>query len=300
MKPLAKLSIWIGVIVLLVLLYLLTPAGPITRAVLRGIGPGIARMPGIAWVRGQTSQDAASSNSSQPPENIDEIRSLIEAGQDRQGEDAVEAAIEQYRRAVDLDQAYAPSRVALAGAYMQLGRNEEAISELQRAAELSPEQAFVWFRLGALLVREERYDEAIDALEAGLSLDDSDADAHYWLGVALHYRSFEDTSRAVSELEASVALDPDAPENYYQLALAYTHRDWPDDAAHAIRAYQRVVALDPSQIEAYYHMGQLYMREGDSEQALEAWHYYVTHSEDAERAEMVSAWIAAVESTQSE
>jgi len=165
---------------------------------------------------------------------------------------------------------------------------------------LAPDQAFVWFRLGALLVREERYDEAIDALDAGLALDDSDADAHYWLGVALHYRTFEDTSRAVSELERSVALDPEAPENYYQLALAYTNRDWPDDASKAIQAYQRVVALDPDQIEAYYHMGQLYMREGDSENAIDVWRYYVANGDDPERIETVSAWIAAVESAQSE
>ena len=299
MKPLVKLGIWLGVILLLVLLYVLTPVGPITRAAVHGIGASMARMPGIAWAREQMNQETAPSTD-QPPENVDEIHSLIEAGQDRQGEDAVEAAIEQYRRAVDLDEAYAPSRVALAGAYMQLGRNEEAIAELQRAAELAPDQAFVWFRLGALLVREERYDEAIDALDSGMPLDDTNADAHYWLGVALHYRTFEDTSRAVSELERSVALDPEAPENYYQLALAYTNRDWPDDAFKAIQAYQRVVALDPDQIEAYYHMGQLYMREGDSENAIDVWRYYVANGDDPERIETVSAWIAAVESAQNE
>jgi len=300
LKPLVKLGIWVGVILLLAVLYALTPVGPITRAAVRGIGAGIARRPGIAWAREQMDQEQDPGSASQTPDNMDEIRSLIEAGQDRQGEDAVEAAIEQYRRAVDLDEAYAPSRVALAGAYMQLGRNEEAIAELQRATELAPDQAFVWFRLGALLVREERYDAAIDALEAGLALDDSDADAHYWLGVALHYRTFEDTSRAVSELERSVSLDPEAPENHYQLALAYTNRDWPDDAARAIQAYQRVVALDPEQTEAYYHLGQLYMREGDSEQALEAWRFYVAHSDDPERSETVTTWIATVESAQSE
>lgn len=98
---------------------------------------------------------------------------------------ALEAAEQAFRRANDLGEATPRLHSLMAEALVGLGRDEEAIMELERCALLSPQQPRVWYRLGVLNDRLGRYDEAIEAFEQAIELSPTEAAYHQGLGFTL-------------------------------------------------------------------------------------------------------------------
>lgn len=61
-------------------------------------------------------------------------------------------------------------RWSLATAYEDAGRLDEAITEFRELVAIKPDYCVAWVHLGACLIEEERYEEAITALEEGRRL----------------------------------------------------------------------------------------------------------------------------------
>jgi tetratricopeptide (TPR) repeat protein len=94
------------------------------------------------------------------------------------------AAERYFRRGIELDPNYAEIQVHYAGCLSLFGRNEEALTEIQRAVELEPLSLsfnLLWARI-LLFIRQ--YDRAIDQFHKTLELDQNFAVAHEWLGDA--------------------------------------------------------------------------------------------------------------------
>ena len=61
-------------------------------------------------------------------------------------------------------------RWSLATAYEDAGRLDEAIAEFRELVAVKPDYCVAWVHLGACLIEEERYEQAIAALEEGRRL----------------------------------------------------------------------------------------------------------------------------------
>ena len=61
-------------------------------------------------------------------------------------------------------------RWSLATAYEDAGRLAEAIAEFEELVAVKPDYCVAWVHLGACLIEEERYAEAVTALEEGRRL----------------------------------------------------------------------------------------------------------------------------------
>lgn len=61
-------------------------------------------------------------------------------------------------------------RWSLATAYEESGRHAEAIVEFRELVAMKPDYCIAFVHLGACLIHEERYEEAIEALEEGKRL----------------------------------------------------------------------------------------------------------------------------------
>ena len=70
-----------------------------------------------------------------------------------------------FRRALDLDPRLARAWNGLGVVYARTGREEEAISAWQRTTEIDPDQFDTLYNLGTLLIRLNRFEEAIPHLE---------------------------------------------------------------------------------------------------------------------------------------
>ncbi len=293
-KGLVRLLLGGAAVVVLVLLVLLTPLGPWLGRGARGVWQGFLRLPGIAWARAQwgagTQTETAISQV-----DTDAIQALLEQGQQARRRGAFEEALRLYRQALERAQDYAPTHVALAELYYTMGELDKSIAELEQAAALVPENAFIFSQLGQLYLQKEDYEKAVHALQRASELDPAAAEVRFLLGLARYRRSFLDAEAAVQALEDAVKLRPEQAEIHYQLALAYMRRDSEGDEERAIAALERALALDPDQVEAYYHLGHLYLSNGQLEQAIVAWRHYVAESDDQETVAAVRAWLQELE-----
>jgi hypothetical protein len=93
---------------------------------------------------------------------------------------------------------------------------------------------------GASLLREGRFDEALDHLRRALALDDQ----HYIrFDMGLAYAGSGNLDKAMEEIDRAIAMRPDAPEYYYQRSL---FRKLRGDTSGSLSDLQRARAIDPA------------------------------------------------------
>jgi len=298
-KRWVRLLIGLAAMLALVAVVLLTPVGGWLSAGATGLWRGFLSLPGIAWARENMGAAPAEDGQLAPEAASEDVIQILEAGRDLQQQGDLEEALRRYREALVQNEEYPPTHVALASLYLQLEREDDALRELERAAELAPDSAFVWRQLGQLYLKRDDYEAGVAALEMAREADPQDQETHHMLGAAYLYRSYSDAERAVQELEEAIRLDPEDAAAHYRLAMAYVRRDDPSDEGRAVGALEKAIEIDPSQSEAYYYLGRLYLNLGQTEAAIKAWRHYVTVSDDQETVRKVRQWLAAQEESQS-
>jgi len=103
---------------------------------------------------------------------------------------------------------------------LKLGRPEEALTQLRRAIGLEPDNAWFYYHLGALRLRDDRWSEATEAFEKAAQSEPDYALPHDQLGKLLLCSNRPQV--AVRKLETAVRVQPDLAQAYCQLSRAYT------------------------------------------------------------------------------
>ena len=106
-------------------------------------------------------------------------------------------------------------------------------------------------------------------------LADGPATQHFQTGLA--YERLGRYDEAYTELQLAFALNP----NDAQMALALgivACRLGRLEAAQ--RALERSISVDSSSIASYYHLALLYEKNGTTDRALDAWHRFLSLSQD--------------------
>ncbi len=122
----------------------------------------------------------------------------------RQGK--ADLAEQEYRSAIKLSPSLVPPRVDLADLYRALGREAEAERILRETISLAAGAAAPHHALGLSLVRQKRYDEALDELKRAADLEPAQSRYAYVYGVAL--QSMGQTAKARQVLEAALSKSP--------------------------------------------------------------------------------------------
>jgi tetratricopeptide (TPR) repeat protein len=89
-----------------------------------------------------------------------------------------------------------------------LGRTEEALAAYRAGLELDPGDARHWLHTGRLLVELDRHDEAVEALERAVHLDQILAEAHAELAAEYARAGRADAAAHALELLTATAIDP--------------------------------------------------------------------------------------------
>ncbi len=112
----------------------------------------------------------------------------------------------------------------------------------RRALALQPESAHAWYNLGRALHRQQRLDEAADALRRAISLEGRFARAYHELGNVLREaKAFDD---AIEALTHSLEIEPDAQANYH-LGLALLEQGKRKEAIAACLKARSLGCADP-------------------------------------------------------
>lgn len=125
----------------------------------------------------------------------------------------------EFRRAIELNPGYATAHQWYAELLSQLGRHEEALSEIKLAQQLDPFSLIINVVRGDALRGAGQYDLAIEQLNKTLEIDPNFAHAHFHLGMTyLRKEAFAD---AIAEFQKAVTLSPNVTDYKGGLGYAY-------------------------------------------------------------------------------
>jgi DNA-binding winged helix-turn-helix (wHTH) protein/TolB-like protein/Flp pilus assembly protein TadD len=133
-----------------------------------------------------------------------------------------------------------------------------------------PTEIEAYWRLGRLLLGEEKYEEAIDVLKRGLIVDAEAKDVYNALGVT--YRDMGQHNEAIAMSQRYVELAPDEPNAHDSLALAYQAAG---NHQQALEQYNRALALNLNFDVAILHMANLFFQTGRYREAIRNYQRYI-------------------------
>jgi tetratricopeptide (TPR) repeat protein len=134
---------------------------------------------------------------------------------------------------------------------------------LREVADANPKSAEAHTNLGAQLITEGIYPEAVAALQKAVALKPDSAAAQYNLGLAqLKTGEFQN---AVASITKALELTPNWPDAYNNLGLAYAGLKKYDDA---VNAYREAIRIIPDYAGATYNLGIAYVGLGQGTLAL--------------------------------
>ncbi|MBI3678986.1 MAG: tetratricopeptide repeat protein [Acidobacteria bacterium] len=185
----------------------------------------------------------------------------------------IENAIGLFRRALEMDERYAPAYSGLGEAYwykFERTRDQafiqEALKSCGRALTLNAGLPEAQIAMGRIHLGTGRHDEALRDFEKALAVDNRNSEAYQ--GLANTYSSLKQFEKAEATYRQAISLRPADWTGYKQLGLYYYRRGEFDKA---IEQYDKVVALTPDNAQGYVNLGAFQFRKEDFRAAQKSW-----------------------------
>jgi tetratricopeptide (TPR) repeat protein len=182
----------------------------------------------------------------------------------------LEPAIEVFRQSTERYPDSSRLAMGLGMAYYSLGKYDDAVKSLLRAADLDPSDPRGYpFLSRAFDSSPSQAKEVIERFRRFTELQPTNGRAFYYYAVSLWKSKREqDTNLDVSQIEfllkKSIALEPDLPEAHLQLANLYSDQK---KYAESIPEYLRARELNPDLADVHYRLAQAYVRTGEKDLA---------------------------------
>ena len=150
------------------------------------------------------------------------------------------------------------------------GRYDEAVQSLLKGVSLNPSDARAYYFLSKAYEQAPGLaDQVVEAFRRYAELRAHDALATYYYAISLWKGRRTETSPAYlkqveSQLKKAIALDPSLPDPHLQLANLYSQRR---EYAQAVPEYQQAIKLSPKIPDAHFRLGQAYVHLGKQELA---------------------------------
>jgi Flp pilus assembly protein TadD/ADP-heptose:LPS heptosyltransferase len=183
------------------------------------------------------------------PENADTLHLVgVVCSEAKQFDHAVEWTL----RAIGRDPK--PQYLATLGtALLKSGRSEEAIKAFDKAVQLRPGDATLWWQMGDALIEAGRSSDAVLCFRHTLTLDPRNGDAAYKAGHILHaLGQFEE---ALVLFNRSAELRPDHAWTLHMRGLVLKEMERFDEA---LVDSQRAIELDPANADACNNVGVIF------------------------------------------
>lgn len=167
-----------------------------------------------------------------------------------------EQAIAEFRKAIDLEPAFAPARDNLATLLADQGDLLGALEQYIMAVRAEPDYAPAYNYLGAFLAQFGP-DLMLGAYRRCLELDAYSVEALYNLGIAL--LDMGRVAEAFEPLNRALQLEPDNVQIMLEIGVALVEEGRYTEAVKQLRA---VIKRDPTQIDAWTYLGRAFAGKG--------------------------------------
>lgn len=117
-----------------------------------------------------------------------------------------DAAIESFQKALNYNKSHIESWNLIGLAYMANNEFENALSFLNKTIEIDPDYFIGWFNIGNIYEQINEFDKAIESYVKATELEPNFAKAWFFMGYA--YFEKKDYHRAIEHLEKAIKLDP--------------------------------------------------------------------------------------------
>ena len=153
---------------------------------------------------------------------------------------------------------------SLGAALVLQGRFEEAIAHIAEALRIKPDYAEAHNNLGLALYKQGKLNEGVSYLSRAVQICPDYAKAHNNLGSALAQQG--KLEEAMSHFSTALQIDPDLPEAHLGMGLALDRQGALDEA---INHYSRALAMRPHNVEVRNNLGVALARQGRVDEAVE-------------------------------
>ena len=196
-------------------------------------------------------EEVASEFRDRRPENLDHEAARLEIWMHRgRYEDVVEQARDILRQDVE----HVGAMIQMATAKYQLGRSELAEAILERAHQLSPQRAEIYYLLAQIADAQDEDAVARANLRHALELRDQFPEARNDLAVMLHETG--NYERAIGHLEQAIEGVPHYRDAWINLGNAHKAMGEYEEAENA---YQEALEIDEESADALFNLGILYL-----------------------------------------
>jgi len=154
-------------------------------------------------------------------------------------------------------------RRSLGYIYDNLGRTEEAIEQYEKAVSIDEKKAADWKRLAVLYIKNDQTDDAIRAYEKVVQLDPNDHEAQQTLSKL--YKSTGDAEAAINRMEEVKKLDPQNVENLFNLGREYFNSAEYEKAA---TNFEALLSLKPNDAQAMSYLAASQQNIGNYQRAI--------------------------------
>jgi len=166
-------------------------------------------------------------------------------------------SVAEFRQALDLDPDRTAVRFYLARVYLDLGRPQRAKDELETALAKAPGNPQFLELLGETERQLKNPARAVEVIRQALQADSSDAQARYFLALALFDLGKRD--EATKELERVVGSRPGVVDPYLALGTAYLDAN---RVADAVKTLGEAARLDPARPEPHIQLARAFRLSG--------------------------------------
>jgi len=160
-----------------------------------------------------------------------------------------DAAIREFKRALELQPDYADAHNNLGLYYGQKGEYREAIVEIKKALAICPGYLEALNNLGMCYHGLGLFQEAIGHYKKGLAIQPNDAEIHNNLGDS--YLATGRIDEAAHEYKRAIGIDPRFIKAHENLGILYGKRRMFKEA---IAEHKIVLSLDPDNAKTHYHI----------------------------------------------
>ena len=171
-----------------------------------------------------------------------------------------------YQRAYEQNPADPEVLLALGWLYLQKDRTRRATAVLSELVAVAPDDADAHYYLGVALAKEHRKSEAIAAFKRAFAKTPAFAEV-YWALALLYNERGDGYEKAIATAEEGLQLAAESGYGHFVLGFVLCSRG---DNESAKTALLKAIELDPGLAHAHYYLALVYLRLQDDPRAMAA------------------------------